>query len=190
MPWSAVAGGVASAVVGSALSDGGSGGAAGAADPFASQRGRYQNQLSSFMSDPSSYMKSDPGYQFQLQQGLDQAKGAMASKGLVNSGNFYTGLINYAEGAAGTEYQNIFNNLALLSGATNGSPAAAGNILNSQNQQYQQVAASLGNVVSQNAGSWWNSLTGGGGGSATTASPETTFGSNIGMSYTPLSWGA
>ena len=49
MPWGYVAGAVASSFASSALSPSNSGSAAGAADPFASQRGQYQSPLSALI---------------------------------------------------------------------------------------------------------------------------------------------
>lgn len=53
MPWGYVAGAVVSDVASSALSPSNSGSAAGAADPFASQRGQYQSPLATLMNQNS-----------------------------------------------------------------------------------------------------------------------------------------
>ncbi len=51
-----------------------------------------------------------PGYQFTLQQGLQAAQNSAAALGLGRSGAAVKGAINYAEGLAGTTYQNVFQN--------------------------------------------------------------------------------
>ena len=143
----AVAGGVASAATGSLL--GGGGGAqqaANAADPFAGQRGQYQDMLSQLIKNPSS-VTSTPGYQFQLQQGLNAAQGSAAAGGMLNSGNTLTALTKYGEDYASTQYNNQALLLAQLAGANIGSPGTAGQILQNQNQQNQQAASALGNTV-------------------------------------------
>jgi len=174
----AVAGGIASAVVGSALSSGSSGasGAAAAADPFASQRQQYQEQLSSLMKDPSS-ITSTPGYQFQLQQGLNAVNGQMASSGYLNSGNRLTALNQEGQNFASTQLQNQELFLAQLAGANVGNPSAAGSILQNQNTLNQQAAGTVGNQIgsavtsgfnnafSSGSGSSGYSFTGGGGSS-------------------------
>lgn len=103
--------------------------AAALADPFAAQRGQYQTQLSGLLSDPNSF-KSDPGYQFALNQGLDTLKGqAGATYGTSRVGGVDPELMKYAEGYASQNYDNRINQLMQLSGSTTGSPATAGQIL-------------------------------------------------------------
>lgn len=55
-------------------------------------------------------LRSTPGYQFALDQGLAATANQNASMGLSGSGAMGRGLINYAEGLASTTYQNQFNN--------------------------------------------------------------------------------
>ena len=146
----AVAGGVASAATGAALSGGGGSSgaqqAAGAADPFASQRGQYQDMLSQLIKNPSS-VTSTPGYQFQLQQGLNAVQGSAAAGGMLNSGNTLTALTKYGEDYASTQYNNQALLLAQLAGANVGSPGTAGQILQGQNQLNQQAAGTFGNAI-------------------------------------------
>jgi hypothetical protein len=166
-----VAGSVAGSAVSSAISGGGSSGASGAAaaaDPFASQRGQYQQQLSQLINNPSS-ITSDPGYQFGLQQSQNAVEGSAAANGMVNSGNVLNALSTNAQGYASTQLNNKELLLAQLSGANVGSPGTAGQILQNQNQANQQAAGTLGNAVTQgiNTGvssggfaNAWNSITG------------------------------
>jgi hypothetical protein len=55
-------------------------------------------------------LEATPGYQFSLGQGLNATQNSFAAQGLGSSGNALTGAANYAEGLAGTTYQNQFQN--------------------------------------------------------------------------------
>lgn len=55
-------------------------------------------------------LQNIPGYQFQLQQGLEATQNGFAAKGLGSSGAAMKGAANYAEGLANSNYQNFFNN--------------------------------------------------------------------------------
>ncbi len=93
---------------------------------------------------------ADPGYQFELAQGLQAVKqGASGMGGL--SGNEQAASANYVQGLAGTEYQNAFNRyqtqitnsynrLSNLVGI--GQNAAAGT-----GAQSTQVGANIGNTM-------------------------------------------
>lgn len=154
MSFGALAVGVGSAVAGAAVSSAMSGGgdsgasqAASAADPFASQRGQYQQMLADLIKNPSS-ITSTPGYQFNLDQGLKSVEGSAAASGMLNSGNVLTALQQYGANYATNQLQNQELLLAQLAGANVGSPGTAGQILQSQNQQNQAAAGALGNAVS------------------------------------------
>lgn len=51
-----------------------------------------------------------PGYQFTLNQGLQSVQNSFAAQGLGSSGAAMKGAANYAEGLAGTTYQQQFQN--------------------------------------------------------------------------------
>lgn len=68
-------------------------------------------------------LQSMPGYQFQLQQGLESTQNGFAARGLGSSGAAMKGAANYAEGLASSNYQNFWNNA--LSAANMGAGAAA-----------------------------------------------------------------
>lgn len=51
-----------------------------------------------------------PGYQFQLQAGLDAMNNSAAGRGSLLTGRTLADLNNYAQGTASTNYQNTFNN--------------------------------------------------------------------------------
>jgi len=113
---------------------GSSGGASGAnanignlqniADPFSSQRGQYQQQLSKLMSDPSTFYQS-PVYKAMYDQGLEAVNRTAAAKKMLGSGNRLADLVKYGQGAAAGQFFNQANLLAGLSGSAPGSPAGA-----------------------------------------------------------------
>lgn len=151
----AVGAAAAGAVTSSVVSDvvgGGSGGnqqaqqAASAADPFASQRGQYQDMLSKLINDPSS-ITSTPGYQFGLDQSNKAVQGSAAANGMVNSGNVLQALSTNSQSYAASQLNNQELLLAQLSGANVGSPGTAGQILQGQNQTNQQNAGTLGSQI-------------------------------------------
>src|ERR1700691_4342935 len=153
MSFAAVAVGVGSAVAGAAVSsalapsgNSGASNAAGAADPFASQRGQYQQQLSNLINNPFS-ITSTPGYEHGLQQRQNAVEGSAAANGMINSGNVLNALSTNAQGYASTQLNNQELLLAQLSGANVGSPGTAGQILQNQNQLNQQAAGTLGSAV-------------------------------------------
>lgn len=104
-------------------------GAAGAAaaDPFASQRPRYQTELGNLMTDPSS-VASLPGYQFQLDQGIQARNRGYAARGQGNSGTRDIELTKYGQDYAASSYQTHLGNLMKLAGVDSSSPATAGSI--------------------------------------------------------------
>lgn len=55
-------------------------------------------------------LQQTPGYQFTLQQGLKATQNSKAAQGLGGSGEALAGATNYAEGLAGTTYQQQFTN--------------------------------------------------------------------------------
>lgn len=160
MPWG-VAASVGGALVSSALAPDQSG-AAGAADPFASQRPQYQQQLQDMMTGPG-FTPSDPSYAFRFQQGQDAVNASMGSSGMLNSGNRALALQSYGQNEASTEYANQFSRLSQLAGANVGSPAAAGQIIAGQNATQQAGASAIGNAVGQAVTGFGNSFSSGGG---------------------------
>jgi hypothetical protein len=50
-----------------------------------------------------------PGYQFQLQQGLNAMQNSQAAQGNLISGGSQAALNNYAQGAAQSDYNNVYN---------------------------------------------------------------------------------
>ena len=115
------------------------------ADPFASQRPQYQQQLLGLMTDPNSF-KQDPGYQFALSQGQRAISGASnALYGGTRAGSLYPELAKYTEGYASQSYDNRIQQLMQMAGVQSGSPGTAG-ALNAGG--YQNQDASLGGGTS------------------------------------------
>jgi len=96
-------------------------------------------------------LAATPGYQFTLQQGLESTQNSFAAQGLGSSGAALKGAANYAEGLAGTtfqqQYQNYLNtqnqNYNILQGATNTGVQAAGALAGVGTTTGQGVANSL-----------------------------------------------
>ena len=55
-------------------------------------------------------LQTTPGYQFNLQQGLESVQNSAAARGLGSSGAALKGAANYATGLADSTYQNQYNN--------------------------------------------------------------------------------
>jgi hypothetical protein len=55
-------------------------------------------------------LQGTPGYQFSLDQGLKATQNAFTAQGLGRSGGALAGAANYAEGLAGTTFQDQFKN--------------------------------------------------------------------------------
>lgn len=109
-------------------------------DPFASQRGQYQQQLSALASNPSRIFDM-PGYKAGEQALMRQ----LAAGGFLGSGNMMTALRDYGTKSYGEE----FNRLAGLAGANIG-PMVAGSAPNpyagavAANDATSKALASLG----------------------------------------------
>ena len=101
--------------------------AVGIADPFAPYRGQYAQSLSSLYANPSQ-ITTLPAYQFRLNQGLDAINRNAAAKGYLGSGNRLMELMRYGQDYGSQEFDREIARLSGLSGATTGSPAAAGQL--------------------------------------------------------------
>ena len=160
MVWAAI-GAAAITVVGGAINahnakkngEGGNPGAAAAADPFASQRPQYQAQLQNLMANPSS-VQNDPGYKFNMQQGLDAVTASKASQGIGTSGAADAARMTFAEGLASSTYQQDFNNLSMLSGANSGNPGAASQAITAGNNNVNAGIGSLAGLAGKGIDAW------------------------------------
>jgi hypothetical protein len=98
--------------------------AADRADPFYGERFQYMDKLRELQANPAS-VQNLPGYQFQLNQGLEAVSRKFSAQGMGRSGNVLAGLTEYGQGLASQFYDREVNRLMTLSGATSGSPGGA-----------------------------------------------------------------
>lgn len=130
------------------------------ADPFAPSRQQYINQLNSVMANPSLAM-SQPGYQFQFQQGLQGLNRNLAQRGMGTgtpgqpgtpaSGGAGMAQQRYGQQFAQTSYNDYVKQLSGLAGAAQNPSAGATAALNAQ-QQAQQAAQAGWGALGQGAG--------------------------------------
>jgi hypothetical protein len=116
-------------------------------DPYAPYRGAAATQLNALMANPSSATNSSYGQALQL-----GAQRSMAAQGYTGSGNAVVAAAN----AGGTAYQQQFNDLAELSGASQGPAYGAGlaaQQANTNQQQSNQMWNQLGGLASNAIGS-------------------------------------
>lgn len=152
-------------------SGGGQGSASSAADPFGSQRGQYQPQLAGLVNNPGSFFSSDPLYRAEFDQGLEAVKRTQGAMGLGHSGNQLAELEKYGMSISRGAYNDRFNQLSLLSGATNGSPATSGSLIDAQNQRNTAAYSTLGSQLGKAAKNWWDQPSSGGGDTSISDSP-------------------
>lgn len=96
---------------------------------------KLQSSAGTFQFNPAD-LQNDPGYQFQLQQGLKALGNSAATRGMLQSGATLKNTEQYAQGLAGTSYTNAYNR-ALSTYNTN--------------QQGLQSLASLGTTANSQA---------------------------------------
>jgi hypothetical protein len=130
------------------------------ADPFAPSRQQYINQLNAVMANPSLTM-SQPGYQFQFQEGLQGLNRNLAQRGMGTGTPGQPGVP--AAGAAGiaqqrygqrfaqTSYNDYVNQLAGLAGAKENPSVGATAALNAQKQALEESQRGF-KAASQGAG--------------------------------------
>lgn len=94
------------------------------ADPFHTQRGQYQNQLSALMSNPDSFMQSGV-FKSMMNNGLEAINRTAAAKKQLNSGNRLTDLMNYGQGKGAEQFFNYAGLLGKFAGADSSSPSGA-----------------------------------------------------------------
>ena len=120
--------------------------AARTADPWESQRGQYQTDLSQLMNNPGSAMQNNPFFKWQEQQGEQAVNRAAAANGQLTSGNRMTALSDYAQKQSGNQFFQLADLYSLLGGAKNQNPAAAGALQyqgQSDMQHYGQTQQAL-----------------------------------------------
>jgi hypothetical protein len=155
----------------------------GAINPYQTAGAQGINQMATAMAPGGSLaqqfsfnpqdLENDPGYQFQMQQGLKQVQASAAARGMLSSGSTLKGTQDYAQGLAGTSYQNAYNRAANTfqmnqSNTLNALNALAGYGQNANNQLIS-AGSTYGNQVGQNAGLGANVMMQGGQSLANTA---------------------
>lgn len=135
-------------------------------------------------------METDPGYQFDLQQGLQAVQRSAAAQGTLSSGGTLKSIANYTKGLASEEVNNAYNRYVtnqnnqfnrLSAMATLGSNAAA-TLTGAAQNQGNQVGTTLVNTTI-GAG---NATAGGVVGSSNAISQAITGASNTYSQYTTL----
>ena len=130
---------------------GGSGQAGGSTgqqyDPYSPYRDQAAQQLNSLINNPSQAM-AQPGYQQQLQQGIQQTNRGMAASGQLSSGQEQSALMSQGQNTFGSYYNSQLANLMQLSGAS-ASPAAAAQAQTQANLARSSIGQqNLSNMVS------------------------------------------
>jgi hypothetical protein len=130
------------------------------ADPFAPSRQQYINQLNAVMANPSLTM-SQPGYQFQFQEGLQGLNRNLAKRGMGTgtpgqpgvpaAGGAGMAQQRYGQQYAQTSYNDYVNQLAGLAGAKQNPSAGATAGLNAQEQAQRQAQKGWG-ALGESAG--------------------------------------
>jgi hypothetical protein len=95
----------------------------GVADPYAQYRSQAASQLQNLLANPST-ITTTPGYQFNLQQGLQAQQAQQAAQGRLVSGGGLLQAQQFGQQYATSNLQQQQNLLATLSGA-NQAPAGA-----------------------------------------------------------------
>jgi hypothetical protein len=166
-------------------------------DPYSAYRGQAATNLNNLVNNPASAINT-PGYQQTLQQGMRMSQAAGAATGTLQSGSQSAALQTLGQGTYNSFYNQLFNQYATLSGASQ-SPASATamqnqsatanaalqNQINSQGQSnllgLGSIGAGLyGNLTSANALNNLATTLGGGGGTSGGASNFASFGDGWG----------
>lgn len=131
--------------------------AVGMLQPFADQGSKAFRQIgdlsglsgSQAQTDAMARFRTDPGYEFKLQQGIDAIDRSAASRGMLNSGQTLKALSEYGQGMADQSYGQYYDRLAGLAdtGVNTVSNQAATkiNAANNQAQGYTQIGANRSN---------------------------------------------
>lgn len=122
--------------------------AANTADPWAKNRGKYENALNQLMTTGSSSEGVDPSYEARFKGGQQALERSQAAQGFLGSGNMAQALVDYGQSQASQEYGNQYNRLAALAGIDKSSPTAAAQIM---------ALAPGQDLAEKNAAFSWNS---------------------------------
>lgn len=119
--------------------------ASGMADPYAQYRPGAAQQLTGILSGDIDF-RTDPGYQFRLNEAMREVERGASARGLNRSSNVLNAMNQRAQDVASGEYNNIINRLTGLAGATPQNAIAGG-------QTYGNL---MGNVYSAQLGQAMN----------------------------------
>ena len=122
-------------------------------DPYQAYRGQHAADLSAIMSGEKDF-RTDPGYQFRMDEAMRETERGAAARGFNRSGNVMASMNTRAQEVASAEYGNIINRLTNLAGATPQNAIGGG-------QVYGQM---LGDAHSAQSGSMANAAAGASGG--------------------------
>jgi hypothetical protein len=103
---------------------------------------------------------ASPDYQFTLDQGMKGLDRSAAARGRLYSGGYGQDLVNYAQGAASTQYNNFYSKLAGLSNTGSGTAQNLGglgaNYANSMGSALQTNANNRTSAYNSQANAWGN----------------------------------
>lgn len=97
------------------------------ADPYQQYRPEMASMLSDYVTGKRS-IQTDPGYQFQQQEGQRSVERAAAARGMGQSGNVMAALQARGQDIASQQYGSIIDRLTNLAGATAQNAAAGGQL--------------------------------------------------------------
>lgn len=110
--------------------------------------------------DTSGFVAS-PGYNFQMQQGLDATTNAASRSGGANSGNTLKALTQYGQGVANQGWQQYLQNLMQQSGAGQNAAAGLGGFAANFANAGSGLITGAGNAAASGIVGGTNALTGG-----------------------------
>jgi hypothetical protein len=135
--------------------------------------GSLMQGYGSFSAPTAAQAEAQPGYQFQLQQGLNSLQNSAAAQGTLLSGGTAAGIEQYGQQAATQDYSNVYNQMLgtyqtnyntfqqnqaneynRLSGLTNTGQQSADVLAQAQ----QAAAGNVGNVLTQQSNIQGNTL--------------------------------
>lgn len=120
-----------------------SGGPVGGFDPTASN----STALPGSGQTPADIMQQAPEYQFVEQQGLQGLDQSAAASGNLLSGGHIKDILNYSQGLASQQYQNIFNNLQAVTSLGESAGAMVGNSGTYAGMGMGQSSMAAGNAI-------------------------------------------
>lgn len=93
-------------------------------------------------------LQNDPGYQFQMQQGLQALQRSAAAKGGLGGGAFAKAMTQYSQGLAANQYQNAWNRQFQQNQANYNNLMGVTGMGQNSAQSLGQLATNYGNAMS------------------------------------------